>query len=281
MWTWELAATAYHRQTLCGDPMADETIRFDDGAAYEIMMGRWSVLVGERFLDWIDVPNGASWLDIGCGNGAFTELLISRCRPADVQAFDPSAGQLAYARNRLPAGAPVTWMEGDAMRLPVADAAGDVAVMALVLFFVPEPAVGVAQMCRAVRSGGVVAAYHWDILGGGFPLADIGAEMLKLGLAPRLPPSVEASTIDASAALWHGAGLQQVRTCQISVQRGFDRFDDYWNSAESSNTLRPMFEAMPAERRELLKANVRRRLQAGDGALTLSARANAVTGIKP
>jgi hypothetical protein len=30
-----------------------------------------------------------------------------------------------------------------------------------------------------------------------------------------------------------------------------------------------------------LKANVRRRLQAGDGALTLSARANAVTGIKP
>jgi ubiquinone/menaquinone biosynthesis C-methylase UbiE len=38
------------------------------------------------------------------------------------------------------------------------DAAGDAAVMALVLFFVPEPAVGVAEMCRAVRPGGVVAA---------------------------------------------------------------------------------------------------------------------------
>jgi ubiquinone/menaquinone biosynthesis C-methylase UbiE len=40
--------------------------------------------------------------------------------PSDVQAFDPSAEQLTYARNRLPAGATVTWIEGDAMRLPVA-----------------------------------------------------------------------------------------------------------------------------------------------------------------
>jgi SAM-dependent methyltransferase len=261
--------------------MADDTIRFDDGASYELMMGRWSMLVGERFLDWIKVPNGARWLDIGCGNGAFTELIVARCGPSDVQAFDPSAGQLAYARNRLPPGAPVTWIESDAMRLPVADAQADAAVMALVLFFVPEPAAGVEEMCRAVRSGGVVAAYHWDILGGGFPLADIGAEMLKLGTPPRMPPSVEASTIEASTALWQQAGLEQVRTCQITVQRRFDSFDEYWNSAATSNTLRPMFDALPADRRELLEANVRHRLQSGDGALTLSARANAVSGIKP
>ena len=261
--------------------MADETIRFDDGASYELMMGRWSVLVGERFIDWIGVPNGVRWLDIGCGNGAFTELVVRRCMPSDVQAFDPSAAQLAYARNRLPAGAPVTWTEGDAMRLPVADAAGDAAVMALVLFFVPEPALAVAEMCRAVRSGGVVAAYHWDILGGGFPLADIAAEMLKLGVPPRLPPSAAASTIEASTSLWQGAGLRQVQTCQITVQRRFESFDDYWNSAAPSNTLRPMFEAMQTDRRDLLKANVRLRLQAGDGPLTVSARANAVRGIKP
>ena len=42
-----------------------------------------------------------------------------------------------------------------------------------------------------------------------------------------------------------------------------------------------MFEAMQTDRRDLLKANVRRRLQAGDGPLTVSARANAVSGIKP
>jgi SAM-dependent methyltransferase len=261
--------------------MTDETIRFDDGASYEIMMGKWSVLVGERFIEWIGVPNGLRWLDIGCGNGAFTQLLVERCAPSDVQAFDTSAEQLAYARNRLPAGAPVTWTEADAMRLPVADASSDVAVMALVLFFVPEPAVGVAEMCRAVRSGGIVAAYHWDVLGGGFPLADIGAEMFKLGVPPRLPPSVEASTLEASAALWREAGLHDVRTCQIAVQRHFESFDDYWSSGASSNTLRPMFEAMSDEQRDLVKNNVRRRLQAGDGPLAVSARANAVCGIKP
>jgi SAM-dependent methyltransferase len=261
--------------------LADDTIRFDDGASYEIMMGRWSVLVGEPFLDWICVPPGARWLDVGCGNGAFTELLVKRCMPVDVQAFDPSPAQLAYARQRLPAAAPVAWIEGGAMRLPVADGACDAAAMALVLFFVPDPAVGVAEMCRAVRSGGVVAAYHWDVLGGGFPLADIGAELIKLGNPPRHPPSVAASTVEASTALWQQAGLQQVRTCQFAVQRQFDSFDAYWDSAAGSNMFRAILDASSAERRALLKHNVRQRLQAGDGPLTLSARANAVCGVKP
>src|SRR5262249_8429316 len=160
----------------------------------------------------------------------FTELLVQRCRPSDVQAFDPSPGQLDYARHRLSPSAPVRWTEANAMKLPVPDGAADVAVMALVLFFVPEPTVGVAEMCRSVRSGGVVAAYHWDILGGGFPLADIGAEMRELGIPPRLPPSVGVSTLDSSTALWQEAGLSEVRTCAITVQRSFGSFDDYWNS---------------------------------------------------
>ncbi len=255
-------------------------IRFDDGAAYEHLMGRWTVLVGAPFLDWVGVPAGARWLDVGCGNGAFTELLLQRAAPAEVQAFDPSPGQLAFARQRLPAVAPVRWAEGDAQRLPVPDASVDAAVMALVLFFVPDPAQGLAEMCRAVRPGGTVAAYHWDILEGGFPLADIGAEMRKLGLSPALPPSVQVSTLAASEALWRAAGLRDVRSRPFTVARSFSGFDDYWTSAASSNTLRAMFEELPAARLSELKDRVRARLQAGEGPLSVSARANAVSGIR-
>lgn len=261
--------------------MTDQTIRFDDGASYEVMMGRWSRIVGERFLDWIAVPPAQAWADIGCGNGAFTELLVQRCQPTLVQAFDPSPAQIDYARGRLPAGSPVQWELGDAMKLPLGDASCDAATMALVLFFVPDPQVGLAEMCRVLRPGGVAAAYHWDILNGGFPLAAIGAEMQKLGVPPRLPPSVQVSTLEASLALWQQAGLRDLRTTQFTVERQFDSFDAYWNSAAGSNAMRPMFDAFSAEQLQQLKLNVRHRLQADDGPLTVSARANAVCGTKP
>jgi len=69
----------------------DKTELFTDGEAYERMMGRWSRLVGETFLAWLDPPKGLRWLDVGCGNGAFTEEIFARCDPAAVVAIDPSA----------------------------------------------------------------------------------------------------------------------------------------------------------------------------------------------
>jgi ubiquinone/menaquinone biosynthesis C-methylase UbiE len=144
--------------------MAEPQIRFDDGAAYERMMGVWSRSAGEIFLDWLAPRAGGKWIDVGCGNGAFTELIIARTAPAEVQGIDPSDGQLAYARSRSGARM-ATFHSGDAMALPFAAGAFDVAVMALVIFFVPEPAKGVAEMARVVAPGGQVAAYAWDIAG--------------------------------------------------------------------------------------------------------------------
>jgi ubiquinone/menaquinone biosynthesis C-methylase UbiE len=74
--------------------MAEQQIRFDDGAAYERMMGTWSRLAGDIFLDWLAPRPGLRWIDIGCGSGAFTELLVERCAPAKVQGIDPSEAQL-------------------------------------------------------------------------------------------------------------------------------------------------------------------------------------------
>jgi hypothetical protein len=65
--------------------MVEPQIRYDDGAGYERYMGYWSQLAGETFLDWLAPPPGLRWIDIGCGTGAFTELLVKRCAPAVVQ----------------------------------------------------------------------------------------------------------------------------------------------------------------------------------------------------
>ena len=174
--------------------MAEQKIRFDDGAAYERAMGTWSRLAGEIFLDWLAPPLGLRWIDVGCGNGAFTELLVERCAPVEVQGIDPSEGQLAFARTR-PASRVAKFRQGDAMALPFAADRFDAAVMALVLVFVPDPAKGIEEMVRVVSPGGTVATYIWDMLDGGFPLAPILVEMRAMGLTPPRPPRMEASRI--------------------------------------------------------------------------------------
>src|SRR6266850_1813992 len=109
--------------------MAEQQIRFEDGAAYERMMGAWSRLAGDIFIDWLMPRPGLRWIDIGCGTGAFSELLVDRCAPAEVQGIDPSEAQLAFARTR-PAASVAQFRQGDAMALPFPEGKFDAAIMA-------------------------------------------------------------------------------------------------------------------------------------------------------
>ena len=218
--------------------MVEQKIRFDDGAAYEQMMGIWSRFAGEIFLDWLAPPSGLRWIDVGCGNGAFTELLVERCAPVEVQGIDPSEGQLAFARTRS-ASRVAEFRQGDAMALPFPADRFDAAVMALVLVFVPDPAKGIAEMVRVVRPGGTVATYMWDMLGGGFPLDPILVEMRAMGLTPPRPPRMDASRMEALRDLWTGAGLEAVETREITVQRTFTDFDDFWMTKLKSPSVGP------------------------------------------
>src|SRR5262249_59144246 len=110
-------------------------------------MGAWSQLVGDAFLDWLAPRPGLRWLDVGCGNGAFTEILAGRSDPQSVHGVDPSEEQIRYARER-PVASSAQFSQGDAMALPFDEGRFDVAVMPLVIFFVPEPSPGAAEMAR-------------------------------------------------------------------------------------------------------------------------------------
>lgn len=261
--------------------MAQGPIRFDDGAAYDRGMGSWSRLAGQVFLDWLGPASGLRWLDVGCGSGAFIELLVQQCAPADLQGIDPSEAQLAFARTR-PAARVATFRQGDAMALPFDDGRFDAAVMALVIFFVPQPAKGVAEMARVVRPGGTVAAYAWDMEGGGFPFRLIRAELHAMGVTLPLPPSPDASRKATLLDLWTGAGLEAVETREISVQRTFADFEDFWGCSTITGSVRPTLAAMPADTVEQFKARVRARLPAdASGRIEYQARANAIKGRLP
>src|SRR6201995_1762203 len=181
-------------------------------------MGVWSRSAGQIFLDWLSPETGLRWIDVGSGNGAFTDLLLQRCMPGEVQGIDPSEAQLAFARSR-PGAKGATFRRGDAMALPFDDDRFDAAVMALVIFFVPEPARGVAEMVRVVRPGGLVTAYVWDIPGGGSPTEVFFSELPEVGIEAPLPRQTAVSRIEALHELWMVAGLEAIETRTITVQR--------------------------------------------------------------
>ena len=261
--------------------MTAPQIRFEDGAGYERMMGTWSRLVGDIFLDWLAPRPGLRWIDVGCGNGAFTEALVQRCAPAEVQGIDPSEGQLKFARTR-PAARVAEFRQGDAMALPFPENRFDAAVMALVIFFVPDPAKGVAEIVRVVGPGGTVATYVWDIFGGGFPQEPLQAEMRAMGVTPLLPPSASASRMEALQNLWAEARLEAVETREITVQRTFASFDDFWATSLLGASVGPTVAAMAAGDVERLKTGVRARVPAdAQGRITYGARANAIKGRLP
>jgi SAM-dependent methyltransferase len=233
--------------------VTDDLKFFTDGAAYERLMGRWSRPVGEQFLDWLAVPPGLRWLDVGCGNGAFSEVVCERCPPSKLHGVDPSDAQLAYARARE-ATKRAQFQVADAQSLPFDDSSFDVATMALVISFVPDPKKAVAEMERVVRPGGWVASYMWDVPGGGLPYAPIARGVHSLGLGGGMVfPGTAVYSFADMEALWAHAGLKEIETRRIDIAATYADFDDFWDSSTllASPTGKLVQGLSPAHRQRL------------------------------
>jgi SAM-dependent methyltransferase len=255
---------------------------FVDGEAYERRMGRWTRLAGEVFLDWLDVPTGLQWLDVGCGGGAFTEVLTARCVPNNVVAIDPCEGQLCYARSRPRANA-TQFRLGDAQSLPFADGSFDAAAMALVISYLSDPVRGAAEMARVVRPGGWVATYMWDIAGGGHPVEPVYLAMNSLGIKFSPPPGSAVSRLESMRRVWEEAGLQSIETQVIRIPVVYSDFDDFWesNSAPAGPSGKIIHD-LSSNTRALLRRHLRAQLPTRcDGCIAYQAFANAVKGRVP
>lgn len=255
------------------------------GDAYEPYVGRWSRLIAQRFLAWLDMPPGKEWLDVGCGTGALTQTILEHAVPRTVTGVDASPGFIEYAQAHI-TDARASFRIGHAEALPVDTASCDAAVSGLVLNFLPQPALGVADMARTVRPGAVVAAYLWDYAG--------GMEMIRqfwdaaVALDPAACDRDEGRRFplcrpEALAALFAGAGLHQVDVRAIDVPTHFRDFDDYWSPFLGGQGPAPGYVmSLGEEHRAALSERLRSQLpRSPDGSIRLTARAWAVRGYTP
>jgi SAM-dependent methyltransferase len=246
------------------------------GAAYEPFIGRWSRPVAAEFVSWLRVPAGRRWLDVGCGTGALTELVLATAAPIRVEAIDPSEGFVGHAAARI-TDPRAHFRLGSATDLP--DGPFDVVVSGLVLNFVPDPAAALAAM-RAVAPGGVIAAYVWDYAEGMGLLREFWDAAVRLD--PEAAPLDEATRFPICQPgpleqLWQQAGLTEVAVRAIEIPTLFGEFEDFWSPFLGGQGPAPTYVAgLPPARRDALREALRSRL--GDGVIKMRARAWAVRG---
>ena len=244
------------------------------GDAYDGYIGRWSRLVAERFVDWLDAPESARWLDVGCGTGALSSRILELAQPSGVVGIDASAAYVEVARGRL--GQRFEAHVGDATTLPFADGSFDVVVSALLLNFLPDPARALAEQKRVARD--TVAAYVWDYADGMELLRHFweAADEAELDEGARFPLARQ----DALRELFVAAGLDDVETRALEVPTVFRDFEDLWTPflAGQGPAGAHAVGLEPAQREEL-RERLRSRVEfASDGTIPLSARAWAVRG---
>jgi ubiquinone/menaquinone biosynthesis C-methylase UbiE len=258
-----------------------------EGLAYERFMGRWSKLTGRLFVDWLGIPPQRSWLDVGCGTGAFTEIILSRCDPKSVVAFDPSERQLAYAFSR-PHDARVTFRRGDAMEIEAEDHQFDVAASALVLNFLPDQGKAVREMSRVVRPSGTVAVYVWDFAGRRNITQHLTEAIASIApdaeRAARGAQQASTTTSAALMSLFQSAGLESVESKSLDIIAEFEDFDDYWESNATLispiNVIGTAGASLSGDQILLLKQNLKERLpKASSGKIVFGAGAWAVRGV--
>lgn len=255
---------------------------WDNGAAYEPYIGRWSRAVAARFIGWMAVQDGATWLDFGCGTGALTQTILACANPRLVIGCDRSPGYIAFAqaRTRDPRA---RFGLAELPGLPSIDRGFDAVVSGLVLNFLPIPLDGVQAMRARVRRGGTVAAYVWDYAHGMELIRAFWDAAAALdGAARALDEGIRFPLCrpDPLAHLFLVAELQHVSVRAIEIPTVFREFDDFWTPFLGGQGPAPSYtRSLDSERLAKLRESLRRRLpSAADGSITLTARAWAVKG---
>lgn len=262
--------------------MAETKVAFDDADAYERYMGQWSRAAGEKFLAWLAPPKNARWLDLGCGTGAFTDLILKHCAPASAVGVDPAPAQVAHAKKTFPFA---EFRVGDSMALPFNDNEFDVVASALVLHFIPDRDKAFAEMRRVTKPGGIVSGFTWERspTSKGAPYVPMMKGLQSIGVEPTTSPTVPEANLDGLRASVQRAGFRDIDVVLIEATNGYRSFDEYWEV--QTMTFHPVGKSvatLDGKTRDALRDVMRKMLPAGaDGSIRYTVRAVAFKAHAP
>ncbi len=256
---------------------------WNDGSSYENYMGRWSRLIANRFIEWIDQAPNQDWMEVGCGSGALTSTILDQTNPRSVLAIDPSEGFVNTTLSNA-SDSRLSAKVGDGTSLGADDSSKDAVVSGLVLNFIPDQHKALSEMRRVSRPGGCVAFYVWDYPGAGVEFMrhfwnaaiEVDPEAVKFTEGTRFAYCNE----DDLRTLAENAGLSNLKSRAIEVPSVFRSFDDYWLPFTLGVGPAPGYCAnLPAAQREQIRAKLEADLPiAADGSIELNLRAWAISG---
>jgi SAM-dependent methyltransferase len=201
-------------------------VSFDVPAgAYDQFMGRFSGPLAGQFADWLRLAPGQRALDVGCGPGALTKVLVDRLGVGSVSAIDPSESFAAAVRERMPG---VDVRCGAAEALPWADGTFDCAAAQLVVHLMADPVAGLAEMARVTRPGGTVAATVWDFAGGTAPTSAFWQAAREVAPSAAGEADRPGAADGHLAGLLRRAGLGEVESAVLAVSLRFSSFEQWW-----------------------------------------------------
>jgi len=252
------------------------------GEGYDRYVGRWSRIVARDFLQWLGVPPGASWLDVGCGTGALTETILASADPAALQGIDPSEAFVDHARRAI-SDPRASFGVGSAESLPFENGRFGGVASGLVLNFMPDHAAALGEMRRVSAQGGVVGAYVWDYAGKMEMMRyfwDAAAELDWLAESADEGARFALCRREALSEAFTAAGLQDVDVRAIDAASVFRNFDDFWSPFLSGQAPAPSYNmSLSEDKRGELRELIRSRLPIEkDGSIHLVARAWAARG---
>jgi SAM-dependent methyltransferase len=265
--------------------MAETRVAFDDGDAYERYMGRWSRAIGEKFLVWLDPPANRHWLDVGCGTGAFTEIVLARAAPAKITGIDPSPAQVEHATRTVTAPN-VDFHTGSATDLPFRSGEFDVVVSALAIHFFPDRPKAFREMLRVTTSAGIVAGYTWrksaTIIDA--PYGPLARGVIEIAGDVMISPAVSEAMPEGLRATLTAEGYGDIEITTLEASQTFGDFEDYWISQTATfpHPVAKSVAALSEHDRERLREILRTSLPAAaDGTISYSSRATAFKARKP